>query len=42
MAQGKSFEMAGEFVGLDFNSIRLENRFARAMEMLEKQPDASI
>ncbi|MDR1220256.1 MAG: transposase [Treponema sp.] len=42
MAQGKSFEMADEFVGLDFNSIRLESRFVRAMETLMKQPDASI
>jgi hypothetical protein len=27
MAQGKSFDMAEEFAGLNFHSIRLENRF---------------
>ncbi|MDR1220796.1 MAG: hypothetical protein LBK73_14455 [Treponema sp.] len=37
MTQGKCFEMADEFVGLNFNSIRLENRFVRAMETLERQ-----
>jgi hypothetical protein len=34
--------MAGEFAGLDFHSIRLENRFVRTMETLIKQPDKSI
>jgi hypothetical protein len=34
--------MAEEFAGLDFHSIRLENRFVRTMETLAKQPDASI
>jgi hypothetical protein len=34
--------MAEEFAGLDFHSIRLENRFARSMETLGKQTGASI
>jgi hypothetical protein len=42
MAQGKSCDMAEEFAGLDFHSIRLENRFIRTMETLMKQPDTSI
>jgi hypothetical protein len=40
MVQGKHFEMAEEFAGLDFHSIR--NRFIRTMETLGKQPDTSI
>jgi hypothetical protein len=42
MAQGKSFDMAEEFAGIDFHSIRLEDRFIRTMETLIQQPDASI
>jgi hypothetical protein len=42
MAQEKSFDMAEEFAGLDFHSIRLENRFIRSMETLGKQTGASI
>jgi hypothetical protein len=42
MAEGKSFDMAEEFAGLDFHSVRLENRFVRTMETLMKRPDASI
>jgi hypothetical protein len=42
MAQGKNFNMAEEFVGLIFHSVRLENRFIRTMETLRKQPDTSI
>jgi hypothetical protein len=42
MAQGKSFDMAEEFDGLDFHSARLEDRFIRTMETLGKQPDKSI
>jgi hypothetical protein len=42
MAQEKTFDIADEFAGLDFNSVRLENRFIRTMTTLEKQPDASI
>jgi hypothetical protein len=42
MAQEKSCDMTEEFAGLDFHSIRLENRFIWTMETLMKQPDASI
>jgi hypothetical protein len=42
MAGWKSFKMAEEFAGLDFHSIRLENRFIRTMETLMKQPGTSI
>jgi hypothetical protein len=42
MAQGKCFDMAEEFDGLDFHSVRLEDRFIRTMETLKKQPDTSI
>jgi hypothetical protein len=34
--------MGAEFVGLDFHSIRLEERFIRTMETLIKQPDKPI
>jgi hypothetical protein len=34
--------MVEEFAGIDFHSIRLEDRFVRTMETLAKQPDASI
>jgi hypothetical protein len=33
--------MAKEFAGLDFHSVRLENRFIRTMKILGKQPDKS-
>ncbi|MDR0689048.1 MAG: transposase [Spirochaetaceae bacterium] len=42
MAQEKSFDMAEEFAGLDFHSIRLEDRLVRTMETLIQQPDKSI
>jgi hypothetical protein len=42
MTPGKSFDMAEEFAGPDFHSIRLERRFIRTMETLMKQPDTSI
>jgi hypothetical protein len=42
MAQGKSFDMEEEFAGLDFHSLRLEERFVRTMETLIQQPGASI
>ncbi|MDR0760134.1 MAG: hypothetical protein LBF74_08490 [Treponema sp.] len=45
MAQGKSFDMKEEFAGLDFHSVRLEQRFIRfirTMDPLIQQPDASI
>ncbi|MDR2447292.1 MAG: hypothetical protein LBD58_08410 [Treponema sp.] len=42
MAQGKSFDMEGEFAGVDFHSIRLEQRFVRSMETLMRRPDKSI
>jgi hypothetical protein len=42
MAQGKSFDMEEEFAGLDFHSIRLEERFIRTMETLIQHPEASI
>jgi hypothetical protein len=42
MAQEKRFDMAEEFAGIDFHSVRLEGRFVRTMETLAKQPDKSI
>jgi hypothetical protein len=42
MAREKSFDMAEEFAGLDFHSVRLEERFVRTMETFYKQPDKSI
>jgi hypothetical protein len=42
MAAGKCFDMEEEFAGLDFHSIRLEDRFIQTMETLFKQPDKSI
>jgi hypothetical protein len=42
MAQGKSFDRGKEFAGLDFHSLRLEERFIRTMETLIQQPDKSI
>jgi hypothetical protein len=34
MAQGTSFNMEAEFAGLNFHSLRLEERFIRTMETL--------
>ncbi|MDR0375019.1 MAG: hypothetical protein LBH85_04770 [Treponema sp.] len=42
MARGTRFDMEKEFAGLDFHSLRLEERFVRAMEALIQQPDKSI
>ncbi|MDR3192514.1 MAG: IS4 family transposase [Treponema sp.] len=42
MAARTEFNMGAEFAGLDFHSVRLEDRFIRAMETLMKQPDTSI
>jgi hypothetical protein len=42
MAQGTSFDMEKEFTGLDFHSVRLEDRFIQTMETLSKQPGVSI
>jgi hypothetical protein len=42
MTQGKSFDMEEEFAGLDFHSLRLEERFVRTMETLIRQSGASI
>ncbi|GHU12921.1 IS4 family transposase [Spirochaetia bacterium] len=42
MAAYKEFNMDEEFAGLDFHSVRLEDRFVRTMETLVKQPDKSI
>jgi hypothetical protein len=42
MAQGKSFDREEEFAGVDFHSVRLEQRFIRTVETLIRQPDASI
>jgi hypothetical protein len=42
MAQGTSFNMEEEFAGLDFHSIRPEERFVRTMETLIQQPETSI
>jgi hypothetical protein len=37
MAAHKEFDMGVEFAGLDFHSIRLEERFIRTMETLINQ-----
>jgi hypothetical protein len=42
MAQGTSFDREKEFAGLDFHSVRPEERFIRTMETLIQQPDKSI
>jgi hypothetical protein len=42
MAAHKEFDIGAEFAGLDFHSIRLEERFIRTMETLIRQPDKSI
>ncbi|MHB9292066.1 hypothetical protein Holit_01154 [Hollandina sp. SP2] len=42
MAEGTRFDLKEEFAGLDFHSVRLEERFVRTMETLIKQPGASI
>jgi hypothetical protein len=42
MASHKEFNMDEEFAGLDFHSVRLEDRLIRTMETLIKQPDKSI
>jgi hypothetical protein len=42
MAEAKRFDMKEEFVGLDFHSVRLEERFIRTMETLCGQPAKSI
>jgi hypothetical protein len=42
MAAGQHFDMEAEFAGLDFHSIRLEERFVRTMETRYKPPEASI
>jgi hypothetical protein len=42
MAQGTRFDMEKEFAGLDFHSLRQEERFIRTMETLIRQPDKSI
>jgi hypothetical protein len=42
MILGKNFDMAKEFNGLDFNSVRLEKRFIRTMDTIMGQPDKSI
>jgi hypothetical protein len=42
MAAGKRSDTEEEFAGLDFHSVRLEDRFVRTMETLFKQPDKSI
>jgi hypothetical protein len=39
---GKSFEIRGEFEGIDFGSKRLEERFVKTMEKLSKEPEKSI
>jgi hypothetical protein len=42
MAEGNIFDMEEEFVGIDFNSERLEKRFRRKMKTLAKHPGESI
>jgi hypothetical protein len=42
MAESREFSMGEEFAGLNFHSIRLEDRFIRTMETLMRQPDKSI
>jgi hypothetical protein len=38
MAQGASFDTEEEFAGLDFHSIRLEDRFIQTMEAVSREP----
>jgi hypothetical protein len=40
--KGKRVTINEEFAGLDFNSIRLEKGFIRAIETLAKQPGKFI
>jgi len=42
MGNGTGLQMGEEFAGLDFNSKRLEKRFARTTETLAGQPGKSI
>jgi hypothetical protein len=42
MENGQGLRMREEFAALDFNSSRLEKRFARTMETLAGQPGKSI
>jgi hypothetical protein len=42
MAEGTNFNMEGEFTGLDFHSVWLEERFVMTMKTLIRQPDTSI
>jgi hypothetical protein len=42
MTQRRSFDLEEEFEGLDFHSVRLEERFVRTMETFYQQPDKSI
>jgi hypothetical protein len=42
MSEGESFNMAEEFVDVDFNEARLEKRFVKTKETLSRQPDKSI
>jgi hypothetical protein len=42
MVRGTSFDMKEEFAGLDFHSVRLEERFVRTTWTLYKQPDKSV
>ncbi|MDR2433522.1 MAG: hypothetical protein LBD47_03010 [Treponema sp.] len=42
MTEGTRFDLKEKFAGLDFHSVRLEERFVRTMETLINQPGASI
>jgi hypothetical protein len=42
MAQGTRFDMEKKLAGLDFHSLRLEERFIRTMETLIQQPAPGI
>jgi len=42
MAEEETLTMENEFVGLNFNSVRLAKRFIRTMETLAAKPDKSI
>jgi len=40
--EAKKFEISAEFIGIDFGSKRLEERFVKTMENISKEPDKSI
>ncbi|MDR0638597.1 MAG: hypothetical protein LBG27_06830 [Spirochaetaceae bacterium] len=42
MERGTGFGTGRKFAELDFHSVRLEERFVRAMETFYKRPDKTI